>query len=232
MKKILILGSQHGNEVLGINLYNYLLEHRPHLAPYVEYLCGNPKASEKNTRFIETDLNRSYHTDGHSYEEERSKEVLAFIEASAFDYVLDAHTTTAPIKELFITTTLKDENRKIIAASLTPLIVEIPDEITDHALIGNVPASVSLEFNEDYAREKSTLEGLAEFIERLVKDTPVEPFERRLLHVTGLIEKDEDTEGFVNFELSPQGYYPVLYGEKNYTNYLGFKAESRGDVRI
>jgi succinylglutamate desuccinylase len=232
MKKVLILGSQHGNEVLGINLYNYFVDHYSDLSVYVEYLCGNPRASEGNTRFIDTDLNRSYKRNGRSYEEKRSEEILEFISEGNFDFVLDVHTTTAPIKGLFITTILNDANRQIIRASNTPLIVEIPDEMTKHSLIGNIASSVSVEFNEDNAREASTLEELSVFIEKLITGSSVKPFNRKLLRVTGLIEKDEDTRDFVNFELSPKGYYPVLYGERNYTNYQGFKAESLGTIEL
>lgn len=224
-EKVLILGSQHGNEVLGINLYTYMSDKYPEYLKFVDYICANPDAYSKHTRFIETDMNRSYKTGGDSYEENRAKDVLESINNNGYDYVLDVHTTTADVGGVFVAVALNEDNEKIIRASKITQIITMSNEIAGHSLIGNVPSSISIEYNEDLAREESSLEELSLFVINLVEGRDNEPLERHQYMVTGFIGNDEDTTGMKNFELSRHGYYPLLLGEVNYTKYLGFKAE-------
>ena len=60
MKKILLLGSQHGNELLGEKLYQYMQTYRQELLPYVVFKIGNPEAHQKGVRYVESDMNRAY----------------------------------------------------------------------------------------------------------------------------------------------------------------------------
>lgn len=226
MKKLLLLGSQHGNEVLGINLYTYISDRYPELLEHVDYLCGNPEAYDKHVRFIETDMNRSYNMGSASLEEKRADEILSLINAKPYDYVLDIHTTTADMRGTFITTALRPENTAIIQASSIDTIVVMSDTIAEHSLIGNVPSSVCVEYNEDAAKVTETLESLAQFVCNLVHETTVAPIKRNIYEVDGFIGLDEPTDGIHNFERTPSGYYPVLFGEVNYTKHHGFKSSS------
>lgn len=226
MKKLLLLGSQHGNEILGINLHTYISEKHTDLLEHVDYLCGNPEAYDKHTRFIETDMNRSYNMGGSTLEEKRADEVLSLIKAKAYDYVLDIHTTTADISGIFITTALRPENTEIIKASRIDTIVVMSDTIAEHSLIGNFPASISVEYNEDVAKQLESLESLAEFVRNLVNETSAAPIQRSIYEVDGFIGLEEPTDGIRNFERTPTGYYPVLFGEVNYTKHQGFKSSS------
>jgi succinylglutamate desuccinylase len=226
-EKVLILGSQHGNEVLGINLYTYMSQKYPEYVEFVDYICANPDAYSKHTRFIETDMNRSYKMDGHSYEEDQAREILKVIKQKAYDYVLDVHTTTAGVGGVFVAVALNDANTKIIRASKITEIITMSDEIAEHSLIGHVPSSISIEYNEVLAREESSLEELSQFVINLIDGNSNEPLERHQYVVTGFIANDEDTAGFENFKLSHRGYYPLLFGEANYTKYRGFKAETK-----
>lgn len=226
-EKVLILGSQHGNEVLGINLYSYILQKYPEYLKFIDYVCANPDAYAKHIRFIETDMNRSYNTVGDSYEEKQAREVLSMIEKKAYDYVLDVHTTTAEVGGVFVAVALNDANKKIIRASKITEIITMSDEIAEHSLIGNTLSSISVEYNEVLGREESSLEELSQFVINLVDGNSNEPIERYQYVVTGFISNDEDTVGLENFKLSDRGYYPLLFGEANYTKYRGFKAETK-----
>ena len=66
---ILLLGSPHGNEILGDVLYAYIQKHRRDLLPRVTFLIGNIKAKKAGVRYIESDLNRSYNNRRSTYEE-------------------------------------------------------------------------------------------------------------------------------------------------------------------
>ena len=60
MKKILIIGSIHGNEVLGEKLYAFILKNYSELAKNVAFKIGNLKAHKLNIRYIDADMNRSF----------------------------------------------------------------------------------------------------------------------------------------------------------------------------
>src|SRR5258706_11826431 len=92
MKKILILGGTHGNEALGIELVK-LLEARP--LSGVSALLANPKAVSRNTRYTQSDLNRSFGNDyPDTYETARARELKRMCQD--YELVLDFHDTQAP----------------------------------------------------------------------------------------------------------------------------------------
>lgn len=90
--KLLVLGGTHGNEKLGINLVKSLKE-RP--ISKVDSLIANPLATERGTRFIETDLNRSFGRQMQSsYEVRRAQQLVRIL--AEYDLVLDFHNTETP----------------------------------------------------------------------------------------------------------------------------------------
>ncbi|OGZ11452.1 MAG: hypothetical protein A2942_04360 [Candidatus Lloydbacteria bacterium RIFCSPLOWO2_01_FULL_50_20] len=60
----------------------------------LDFVLGNPKAYERNIRFIDRDLNASFGVSDSSYESGRATEILN--EINGGDVVIDFHTTTAP----------------------------------------------------------------------------------------------------------------------------------------
>jgi len=91
--KILVIGGIHGNEPLGITLVKKI---RFNPIMNVESLLANENAIEKNKRFVNFDLNRSFPGDINSpfYEKRRAKEILDI--CNKFDLVLDFHNTYCP----------------------------------------------------------------------------------------------------------------------------------------
>jgi len=229
MNKILLLGSQHGNELLGEHLYAYIIAHRPDLLPVITFKKGNLKAYRQKVRYIESDLNRSY-TGGHkTYEERRAGMILKYIKAQKFDLVLDLHTTTCDQPPCLIVAGITHGNRCFIRASSTEKIVHMNHKIVETSLIGVYPKSVSIEVNETQLGPE-LMEQLVGDIDRFVRNISYDK-PQTVYEISGLIGKDEITtkqaEKLRNFEMSPFGFYPVLVGEnsyKKYTQYLGFKA--------
>ncbi len=91
MKKqqILIIGGVHGNEKTGIELVQNL-QSIP--IKNIDSIIANPKAVEKNVRFLETDLNRSFGAKIKiSHEEKIAKKLEKRIKK--FDLILDFHNT-------------------------------------------------------------------------------------------------------------------------------------------
>lgn len=90
--RILVIGGVHGNELLGIRLAN-LINKRP--IKGVDAMVVNKKAMKAQTRFIETDLNRSFGVQRpKSYEERLAVEIQKICQE--YDVVLDFHNTQAP----------------------------------------------------------------------------------------------------------------------------------------
>lgn len=87
--KVLVLGGMHGNEELGIKLVRRL---KKYPINNVEAVIANPKAVTTKTRFVESDLNRSFGTEfAGTYESDRAIVLKEY--AIKFDIVLDFHNT-------------------------------------------------------------------------------------------------------------------------------------------
>ncbi|MEI6481244.1 MAG: succinylglutamate desuccinylase/aspartoacylase family protein [Candidatus Saccharibacteria bacterium] len=88
--KILILGAMHGNEPLGPQVVK-AFEQNP--IPNIDVALANPPALQKNVRFVEKDLNRSFpgSTNGSSFEDRRAAEIVEL--CATYDVVLDFHNT-------------------------------------------------------------------------------------------------------------------------------------------
>jgi succinylglutamate desuccinylase len=93
VKKIVICGGTHGNELTGV-----------YLAKKHNWLLANPAATEKCQRYIDTDLNRcfamsSLNANEKGLEHVRAKELNAMLgqkgTENAPDLILDLHNTTA-----------------------------------------------------------------------------------------------------------------------------------------
>lgn len=226
MKKVLIIGSQHGNELLGIRLYEHYRDSRPELEEYVTYLCANPRAFARNTRFTETDLNRSYASEQpETYEEKRASWILDYIRTHDFDYILDVHTSTSDVGSIFITPTLDGIPGQIISYSTFDKVAIMPEEIVKQSLIGKCDKSISIEINEQESTQPSVMKDLSELVTNLIKqETQKRPKKRTLYFIERLMLKDDLEEGAENYKALHTGKYPVLIGEKNYVKYIGFLA--------
>ncbi len=94
-KTITILGGIHGNEKAGIEIVKALLNNPPKDFPGTLILgFGNPKAIEKDVRYIDYDLNRCFSDDGHGYEKERAEELKTIL--CKTDVLIDLHCTIKP----------------------------------------------------------------------------------------------------------------------------------------
>ena len=91
--KILVVGGMHGNEPLGIELVKMF---RRKQIKNVNAVFANEKAIEKNCRFVNQDLNRSFpgNTDSRVYEEKRASYLLNL--CKKYDLVIDFHNTYCP----------------------------------------------------------------------------------------------------------------------------------------
>ncbi len=232
--RILIVGAQHGDERLGPRLNRFLKSDITGRYETVDYLCGNPRALRRNTRFTETDLNRSYNADpAETYEEKRAQKILRFIQAGNYDYVLDVHTSRADVGGFLLATHLGGAVRRIVAASPLKRVAIMPPHIAGCSLIGKVPNAVSVEYDRRLTRSKRTLQEVVELLDNLLSGEG-KPMDRDIFHVANAIPLDcPISYGSRNFEMSSEGFYPVIFAQKSsYTKYKGFASYKKETVRI
>ncbi len=228
MKRILIVGSQHGNERLGERLYRHVRKHEPDLAPFLTFLIANPLARSKGTRFIETDMNRSYRGELRSYEDYLARALLAHIEHASYDLVLDMHTTRC-VQPSSMLIAPDSEVDHFIAASTIQNIVVMKPEMAKTSLIGSVKNCISIEIQESRVT-KLTLNELVGDIKRYIDKSTYET-SRKTYVIDDVLRKGElspdDIRRLRNFQKSKHDFYPILVGNNSYrknTHYLGFKA--------
>lgn len=234
---ILLLGSQHGNELLGELLYAHIQNQRKELLPYTTFIIGNPKARNAGVRYLESDMNRSYDPTLTTYEAERAREIEATIMRQDYDLVLDLHTTVCVQPPSFIVARLNDRNTPFLRASSISHIVHMRHPMVALSLIGRVRQAVAIEVsNNDIT--PNLLNDLCEDLQRYI-DTKVHSVAKRVYPVDELILKKhvtpEAAAAFVNFQRCEAGFIPILTGENSYkknTPYLGFKATQENIITL
>lgn len=226
--RVLIVGAQHGNELLGPQLWDFIKQESPSLLASVEYVCGNPKARRLNTRFVESDLNRSYSLPEEgslTYEQRRAQWILQFIRSGKFDFVLDMHTTTADVGSMFVTVRLDETMLQIVNNSSITKIAYMPADIGKQSLIGQVPQAISIEVNQRVAKTPELVREMANLVKGLVYGTELPKQPREVYFVQSTIPLDVKLSPTTqNFQKSSEGFYPVLFGEVTYTQHQGFAA--------
>ncbi|XP_030078404.1 N-acyl-aromatic-L-amino acid amidohydrolase (carboxylate-forming) [Microcaecilia unicolor] len=110
LKRVVVTGGTHGNEMSGVFLSKHWLKNPCELqrktfsaTPFL----GNPHATEKTVRYVDQDLNRSFKTEiltssnegDELYEIKRAKEINQLYgpkgSSQAYDFMIDMHNTTA-----------------------------------------------------------------------------------------------------------------------------------------
>jgi len=100
--KVIILGGVHGNEICGVEAIRRLKDAIKLEKGELRMIIANPAAVQKNVRYIEENLNRSFllNNPSESYEAKLAKELLSHLRWA--DYCLDLHASNSPNSEPFI----------------------------------------------------------------------------------------------------------------------------------
>lgn len=230
--RILLLGSQHGDELLGDKLFAHITQYFSHLLPYLTFKIGNPEAYKRGVRFIESDLNRSYLPTAETYEEHLAAKLRRYITKGKFDLILDLHTTVCIQPPCFIVPAVSKEIIPFLAASTIDNVVLLRDPLIHTTLVGVEPKAIAIEVaNTDLT--PALLDSLSRDIEAYIQHHATNRT-KMLYMVNGLLKKteveEEELETLVNFQPSPKGFIPILVGTgynsyRESTDYLGFKAD-------
>lgn len=227
--KILIIAATHGNELLGIKLYQRLLRTRSPLLEYVDFIIGNPHAYASRKRYTERDLNRSYQSMGISYEEQRARDIKHYIATTKPDIILDMHTTACVQPDcLIIADTSGEMRQRFLRTCHIDTILQV-HSLNDIASIGDNVIGYEVP-NRHISPD--LLDAIIEDMRRFVDDE-IYVATKHLFKMTDKIyKKDVTTEQaktFVNFHMHELGFVPIMTGENSYkkqTDYLGFKSSA------
>lgn len=149
LKKILIVGSTHGHERVGLKIIEELkkLNLDKNL---VDFEIGNPRASEKNIPFIESDLNRIFPGKEHgTYEEMRAYELSPKIKEA--ELVIDIHstnTTDLSDESMLIVTNYTEASKEIIGIIKPPKVLYMKYK-GNNALISQAKVGIAFEYGKD-----------------------------------------------------------------------------------
>lgn len=233
--RILIIAATHGNELLGIKLYQRLLQKHSILLEHIDFIIGNPRAFAARARYIECDLNRSYQSNGMRYEERRARDIKRRIATFHPDIVLDMHTTTCAQPDcLIVADTNGTMRRRFLRASHVDTVLEV-HSLNDIAGVGdNV---VGYEVPNAHITP-SLLDAIITDLQRFIDNEDCSAT-KHLFKMTDKIYKedvtDEQAKTFVNFTMHKLGFVPIMTGENSYkkqTDYLGFKASAPEEITL
>jgi succinylglutamate desuccinylase len=102
---LLITGLTHGDEVIGLEIINLILEYIMLHKIYhfkVGFLLNNLEAYHQNQRYLESDLNRSFSVDNiQTQEQKRALEIQNIVKKLEFKLLLDLHQTSEPTANSF-----------------------------------------------------------------------------------------------------------------------------------
>ncbi len=253
--KILIVGSTHGHEKIGLRVIEELGKLNLD-SSQVEFIVGNPKASELGVPFTEGDLNRVFpgRPDG-NYEEKRAFELSEKILQA--DLVIDIHSTkTTDLSENpMVIVTKYDEETKKVLDTISPPKVLIMRYKSDNALISQAKIGIAFEYGLDDSESviNATVHDIATIlmnyglINQNPFSNPLEVSTSSVYDVYDAFKKNFEGEYVLadqieNFKLVHQGeiicktksneeiladedFYPILFGNNRYKDILGFKAK-------
>lgn len=230
--KLSVVCCVHGDEPFGKRVFDYYSSRMAQM-PGCQLILANEEALEKGERFVDTDLNRCFpgKPDGNR-EEQLADNIFELIKGS--EYVIDVHTTTSDVVMTPIVASLNRNVRHIVNLTNSREVALMSSEIARRALIGNVKAGVSLEFNEEYAKTAQALEEVCLVVNGLLNGVEREKLARKVFCINRVIPLDAQLPSdAINFSfIETLGVYPFLLGEKAYTDFQGFAAKEIKSVLI
>lgn len=235
-KRILIIGASHGNELLGVKLYQRLLQKRSATLQYIDFLIGNPRAYHEKVRYIETDLNRSYQTSvPASYEQQRAAYIQDYIAATTPDIVLDMHTTVCEQPPCIIVHDLDgaEKRRFLRAAHIDNILQVVP--MGDIAVLGDNVIGYEV-MNRQITPD--LLDDIEADIDRYIDMAAYSATKQLFVMQDKIFKRDvtpDQAKTFVNFQHHELGFTPILTGNNSYakqTDYLGFKSSHPEEITL
>jgi len=217
-KKILFIAATHGNEKIGMEVITKL--QKIGYAKYFDYLIANPRAYEKNVRFINADLNRSYPGKRYSKFYEKRLAFYNLAVAKKYPYIVDFHEASAGTENFIIIPRKKiSQNFPLQYIDLKKILLW-PDPKGPISQL--LPNSIELEFgmkNKDRKEISALAFSVAKkFLEKIMfrKKTTCTLKNKKIYYVFGkLWQKDfcknvNSLEDFKETQIKNKKFIPLL----------------------
>jgi succinylglutamate desuccinylase len=229
--KIAVVCCLHGTEPYGMEVIKRLPSHIPSF-------IGNKKALNKNRRFIENDLNRSFPGNKLGGYEDKQAYYLCK-ELKEFDYVIDLHSSSnnCPLFGI-ITNPNKYKIELAKKLGLKRLVIMNESIASGKALIDSVNCGISLEVGP-HNRVKN-VEEVLDLIYNLVEDKNYSE-NLEIYEVFKIVKKEKENILITNFEevkekqiiaknstgnqLAEKDFVAILVGEQAYKEILCLAAK-------
>lgn len=221
-KPLLFVVETHGDEPIG----RLALEDiKQRTGTTFESIVGNPRATAKQTRFIDSDLNRVFPGDPQSklYEVRRAAEIVRLV--SQYDYVIDLHGTTAKAGIFVIVTKPTPANLKLAGALPVERIVIWESSLRNSTgpLTSAVKCGVEIEAGPK--DDPAVVLELAAMLETIgqsnLADSPDQQQKQILYEVYGKLLLDDvkdktELTGMTDFQeitVNGETFFPLLVGQ-------------------
>lgn len=214
-----MIGGTHGNEPIGVEALKELETRMQNF----DWIIGNPRALENNTREFEGDLNRSApgSLDAPNYASRRAAEILEL--AQKYTYVIDLHGTNA-FSGLFVIVTNPSRANFDLAVRLgIQNIVYWPSFSPELSgpLSEYVPCGVEIECGPKQMPRvrRALVEKLECFLRAVdVQATPADYANCKFFDVYGSVRLDEglditELQEFTEVNHRGETFFPLLVGE-------------------
>jgi len=241
--KIMLNILTHGDELIGLKVANELKKLNIS-KDILNINIANKKAYKLRKRFVEADLNRSFPGKVNGNHEEKLAYKLNNI-IKGYDIVFDIHSTTSSLKDAVIVTKFDEETKKILDI-ISPKYLLFMNLFKDNALLTNAKIGIGFEYGNDNNEE--VLNKIVLDIKKVLAHLNIiDKFDYKK-RKTKYFKIDNSTikpSGYVllpnikNYEFIKKGsiyaennskyliadkdFYPVLFGEKTYTDIFGFE---------
>ncbi|MGD0577138.1 MAG: succinylglutamate desuccinylase/aspartoacylase family protein [Candidatus Staskawiczbacteria bacterium] len=232
-KEILFICATHGNEKIGLEIIKNLKEKV--LYRYFDYLIANPKALQKNVRFLDCDLNRSYPGNKNSklYEERRAYEILKI--AKNYKYIIDIHEASSGINNFIIAPRKRVYNKfPINLLNLkTVLLWPYPRGPLGSVLNNTIEVEFGMKNKNRKIVVKAATRIIKNFIHNIFKNETVKMFpDKKFYYVYGkLYAKDwrgniEWLKDFKKIATNKKEFFPLLVGQYLNDGIICYKMKS------
>lgn len=241
MKKILLIIGTHGNEKIGIEVLRVLRKQGYQI--WFDFLVANPKALNKDVRFIEADLNRVYPGKRNSSIYEENLAYKNINKARQYDYVIDIHEASCGIDDFIIVPKKSIPTRFPLELIDLERIILWPDpkgplgQFLDNA--------IELEFGMRGRNRKEVIERAVVIIKQFIRkiqlpDLNELEYTRRkdVYFVYGKLKSDEYNKDigllkdFVEIKINGASFYPLLVGQYLREKIACYKMKKMSDIII
>lgn len=206
--KTLIMSCTHGNEGFSIPVVQKISS-----AFSVDYLLGNPRALKQNTRFTDTDLNRSEpgSVKSLSYEERRAKQIIS--QASKYQATIDIHGTVSNSGIFLILSDPNWQNIELAKKFDVQNVVMWPGLLPTGPLSQFIPNCLEVECGP---KDSPAIPVELERILRSFLSGETRQIKQNFYIVTGQIkgEYDSSLQDFVETRKYGDPFYPLLCGNQ------------------